>query len=102
MIYESILSFLGASDFRCLKDLVEILYHLLEGFEAHQIQKQDWHNRKRGYKQESKPKHKKKQTWKMEALDQRIDMAKDKTKSLEKEIADVAREEKRGIGKEAH
>lgn len=39
---------------------------------------------------------------KWRALDKRVNTVKVKTKSSEKEIVHVAREEKRGIGEEAH
>ncbi|ESW30040.1 hypothetical protein PHAVU_002G119600 [Phaseolus vulgaris] len=83
------------ADFGYFKDLPEILYLLLEGSDARKIQKTEWLKRKRGGDRREGTKTEKKQKGKTEALNERVDGAKDKTESSEKEIAHVAREEKK-------
>ncbi|CAJ1931881.1 unnamed protein product [Sphenostylis stenocarpa] len=77
------------ADFGYFKDLPEILYLLLEGSQARQIQNEAWEMKKRGPGKIIPYKTQKKRKGETEALDQRIDAAK------VKEIAHVAREEKR-------
>ncbi|KAK7346571.1 hypothetical protein VNO80_21093 [Phaseolus coccineus] len=82
----------SVANFGYFKDLLEILYLLLEGSDA---RKTEWLKRKRGLNRSEETKTEKKQKGKTEALNERVDGAKDKTESSEKEIAHVAREEKR-------
>jgi len=83
------------ADFGYLKDLPEILYLLLEGSDAREIQKREWKKTKRGLSKREKPEGGKKQKRETGALEGTVDAAKDKIESSEKEIAHVAREEKK-------
>ncbi|KAG2376321.1 uncharacterized protein HKW66_Vig0155250 [Vigna angularis] len=83
------------ADFGYFKDLPEILYLLLEGSHAREIQKKKGIKTKRGLNKREKPGTGKKQKGETKALKKTVDAAKDKTESSEKAIAHVAREEKK-------
>ncbi|XP_014519392.1 uncharacterized protein LOC106776448 [Vigna radiata var. radiata] len=90
------------ADFGYFKDLPEILYLLVEGSDAREIQKRDWCKEKlrckakrRMINRRKKRRTTKTQKGKREVLNETVDAAKDKTESSEKELSHVAREEKR-------
>ncbi|WVZ09552.1 hypothetical protein V8G54_014082 [Vigna mungo] len=83
------------ADFGYFKDLPKILYLLLEGSDAREIQKSELIEIKCRLNKRKKPGTGKKQKGKTKALKKTVDAAKDKAESSEKEIAHVAREEKK-------